>query len=57
MIMAQTLVEYGALNAIAASFVAARQKLEVYIGSGNSKYALIILLAVIILLLAPRRRV
>ncbi len=54
--LAQTMVEYGALNSIAAGFAAAQQKLETYIGSGNTKYALIIVLAVVFLLLVKRRR-
>ncbi len=54
--LAQTLVEYGVLNSIVAGFAAARQRVEVYIGTGNTKYALAIVLAVIILLLARRRR-
>ncbi len=56
MILAQTLVEYGVLNSIAAGFAAARQRVEVYIGTGNTKYMLAIVLGVIILLLARRRR-
>ena len=56
MILAQTMVEYGALTSIAAGLAAAQQKIEAYIGSGNSKYALIIVLTLIILLLAKRRR-
>ena len=56
MFIAQTLVEYGFLTSIAAGFAATRDRIEMYVGSGNLKYLLIVMLALLILLLAKRRR-
>ncbi len=55
-IVAQTLVEYGFLNSLVAGLVSARDRIEFYIGQGNLKYLLLGTLAVIVLLLARRRR-
>jgi len=52
----QTLVEYGLINSISARMVALRNKVEWYIGQGNTKYALLALLAVMFFLLVKRRR-
>jgi len=56
MIVAQTLVEYGFLNSIVAGIAATRDRIELYIGSGNLKYMLILVFLIFILLVARRRR-
>jgi hypothetical protein len=53
--IAQTVVEYAALNSISAIFSNAVYQLEYYIGRGNSKYLLVAGIVVIVLLLWPRR--
>lgn len=54
--LAQAMVEYGALQSIAASFANAYNRVENYLGQGNLKYVLLVLIVVIILLLVKRRR-
>lgn len=54
--LAQTLAEYGASESISAKLAAARSQIETYIGQGNTKYLLLGVLVVLILLLARRRR-
>ena len=55
-LLAQSLVEYGLLDSIAAGMVSARDQIELYIGRGNSVYALAGALVVVVLLLFRRRR-
>ena len=52
----QTLVEYGLITAMSARIIAVRDRIEWYIGQGNTKYALIGALAVLLFLLVKRRR-
>jgi hypothetical protein len=54
--IAQTLVEYGALHSISAAFGNAINRLEYYIGSGNAKYLLALVIVVAVFLIVPRRR-
>jgi MYXO-CTERM domain-containing protein len=54
--IAQTMVEYGGLNAIAAAISSFFNRLETYVWSGNSKYYLFLALAVIVTLALTRRR-
>ena len=54
--IAQTLVEYGALHSISNAFMNAYYRLELFFESENSKYFLLIVLAIIIVLVATRRR-
>ena len=56
LLLAQSLVEYGLLDSIAAGMVSARDQIELYIGRGNSVYALAGALVVVVLLLFRRRR-
>ena len=55
-IVAQTLVEYGSLSGMNARLAAVQQRLEEYIGQGNTKYLLLVLLVLLIVVLAKRRR-
>ena len=55
--IAQTLVEYGVLNSIAAGVAAARYRIETFIGSGNSKFLIIVVFVILLVLLVKRRRV
>ena len=54
--VAQTLVEYGVLNSIAAGFSTAYSRVETFFGSGNSKYLIFAALVIILALLMKRRR-
>lgn len=54
--VAQTIVEYGALQAIAASLMKALHRTEIFLSSGNSRYLLFLGLALIVVLLWTRRR-
>jgi hypothetical protein len=54
--IAQTVVEYGALQAIAASFMKAIHRAELFLSSGNSRYLLLLGLALIVVLFWSRRR-
>jgi uncharacterized protein (TIGR03382 family) len=56
MLLAQALVEHGLLDSMAAGIVTARDRLEIYIGRGNSTYLLIALGVVLLVLLVRRRR-
>jgi hypothetical protein len=56
-VICQTLVEYGVLQSIASGFAAARYRVETIIGAGNSKYLLVAVLTMIVLLLLKRSRV
>ena len=56
MFLAQTMAEYGLLTSLIAGVAAARYRLEAYIGTGNSKYLVIGLFAIILLFLVTRRR-
>ena len=55
-LLAQSLVEYGLLDSIAAGLASARDQIELYIGQGNGVYALAAALVVVVLLLFRRRR-
>jgi hypothetical protein len=55
--IAQALVEYGALHSIAASFTSAYNRVESLVGQGNLKYGLFAILAMLLLLLLKRRRI
>jgi hypothetical protein len=54
--LAQTMAEYGVLTSLVAGLNAARYRLEAYIGTGNSKYLVIGLGALVFLMLVRRRR-
>mgnify|MGYP001236433856 CR=1 FL=1 len=54
--IAQTLVEYGAIQSIAAAFTKAYYTLDNFFGRGNTKYLLVIGLAAIAFLFLTRRR-
>jgi len=54
--IAQTLVEYGALQTIAASFMKALHRTEIFLSSGNSRYLLFLGLALTVVLFLIRRR-
>jgi len=54
--IAQTLVEYGALQSIAQAFRDAYYRIELYIRSDNSKYFLLLGLVFIVVLIWTRRR-
>jgi len=54
--IAQTVVEYAALQSISSAFSNMVYQLESYIGAGNSKYLLIAAIVVLVFLLLPRRR-
>ncbi len=56
MFIAQTMAEYGILASIAAGLAAARDRIEMVVGSGNLKYLLLIVIAFFILFLAKPRR-
>ncbi len=56
MLIAQTMAEYGFLASVAAGLTTARDRVEMYVGSGNLKYLLVVLVVVFILMLAKRRR-
>lgn len=54
--IAQTLVEYGAIQSVAAAFTRAYYTLDNFFGRGNTKYFLMLGLAVIVFLFLTRRR-
>ncbi len=55
--IAQTLVEYsGLLSSVAAKISAFIDGVEAYIGQGNTKYVVIGLLVILLLMLVRRRR-
>ena len=54
--VAQTLVEYGLLSSIRGSLASARDRIEYYVGMGNSKYLLIGAIVALVLLFVRRRR-
>lgn len=56
MLLAQALLEHGLLDSMAAGFAAARDRLEFYIGYGNSTYVLIALGVLLLVLVVRRRR-
>ncbi len=56
MFLAQAMAEYGLLTSLVAGLNAARYRLEVYIGAGNTGYLFIGLTTIILLLLVRRRR-
>ncbi len=56
MFIAQTLSEYGFLTSVVAGVASVRDRIEVYIGSGNLKYVVLVMLTIFILLMAKRRR-
>ena len=55
--LAQALVEYGALQSMASAFSNGYNRVESMVGQGNLKYILPIVLVVAILVLVKRRRV
>jgi hypothetical protein len=54
--LAQSLVEYGALQSIASAFSNGFNRIDSLIGQGKMKYILLIVLAVVILMLVRKRR-
>ncbi len=56
MFIAQTLAEYGFLTSLVAGVAAARDRIELYVGSGNLKYLVLAVFIFVILLLAKTRR-
>ncbi len=55
-VIAQALVEHGLLDSLAAGLTVARDHLELYIGRGNSIYALVAAFVIIVLFMLRRRR-
>ena len=55
LLVAQAMVEHGMLDAMASGIAAARSRIELYIGEGNSLPLLIVLLLVLALLFRRRR--
>jgi hypothetical protein len=55
--LAQALVEYGALRSMASAFSNGFNRVESLVGQGDLKYILLIVLAIVILMLVKRRRV
>ena len=53
--IAQTLVEYGALHSISAFFIQAYNRVELFITSTDPKYYLLLLAAVLVLAVTRRR--
>ena len=56
MLIAQTLAEYGFLASLVAGVAATRDRIELYVGSGNLKYLILAACALIVLMLARTRR-
>ncbi len=56
MFLAQTIVEYGLVEAVVSGFQAAVDEIEYYIGSGNLKYYVLAAVLLLIVLLFRRRR-
>jgi len=56
MFIAQTLSEYGAITSIVSGITSARDRIEMHIGLGNLKYFLMLMLAILVLFAAKRRR-
>jgi hypothetical protein len=54
--IAQTMVEYGALQSISASLMNAFHRVEVFFAAGSSRYFLFLGLAFIVVLIWTRRR-
>jgi hypothetical protein len=54
--IAQTMVEYGALQSISAAFMNAFHRVEIFLGSGNSRYFLFLGIAFFVVLIWTRRR-
>jgi hypothetical protein len=54
--IAQTIVEYGALHSMMDSFSQAFSRIDFLVGQGNAKYIFIGCIALIVLLIATRRR-
>jgi len=54
--IAQTMVEYGAVNSIAAAFANFINRVESFAWSGDRKYIFFLALAVLVGLIATRRR-
>ncbi len=56
LLIAQGMVEYGALSSFRAGLARLRSEIEAYIGSGNSGYLLAGVLILVVYLLIKRRR-
>ena len=56
LLLAQSMVEYGLLDSIAAGLGNARYRFEAYIGEGNRVYILAAAVLLVVLLLFRRRR-
>ena len=54
--LAQALVEYGALQSIVSAFSNGFNRVESLVGQGKLKYILLIVLVVVILMLVKKRR-
>ncbi len=54
--IAQTMIEYGAVQSVAAAFAQAYYAFDNFVGRGNTKYLLLGALAVVVFLLLTRRR-
>jgi hypothetical protein len=54
--IAQTMVEYGALQSISAAFMNAFHRVELFFDSGNSRYWLFFGILLLVLLIWTRRR-
>ncbi len=56
MMIAQTLVEYGALSSESSVFAQALNRVESFLSSGNERYVLFLALGIVVLMLVTRRR-
>ncbi len=54
-ILAQTMAEYGVLQALATGFANLEYRIETFVMSGNTRYVLLGALVVIVVLLIRRR--
>jgi len=55
LLLAQAMVEHGLLDSISAGLGAARYRLELYIGEGNTIYAVAALVVLLVLTRVRRR--
>ncbi len=55
-ILAQTMAEYGVLQALATGFTTLEHRVETFVMTGNTRYVLLGVCVVILLLLVRRRQ-
>ncbi len=56
LVLAQTMAEYGLLQALATGFTTLEYRIEAFVTSANNRYVLLAALVVILVLLIRRRR-